>query len=373
MKKVMQIIGQLRIGGAETVAMNLYRYIDRTKFEFHYLVYGDSVGEYEEEVTKLGGKVIHISYSSNKINEFKKALDKVFKEYGPYDVVHAHMMFHNGLVLDVAKKNKIPIRISHAHSTNDGADRKHLLDCVIRAIYDAYFCLKIRKNANVYIACGNEAGCYLYGKKFFLKKGIVVKNGIDTDKFQFDEKKRKILREKYGLSDRHVYSSIGHFELVKNHKFIIDVFENINKKDNRAILILLGDGKLRRKIELMCRERGISENVRFMGNVKNVDEWLQAIDFLLMPSLYEGIPVTLIEAQAVGVKCFVSDRISEEVNYTNTIQFLSLENRQAWANIVNENVTYVRTDNRILTIKSGYDVKYNVGIIQQIYLDVGIN
>lgn len=373
MKKVLQIVGQLRIGGAETVAMNIYRYIDRKKFEFHYLVYGDAIGEYEEEVVRLGGRVIHINYSSHKIDKFKEDLDKVFKENGPYDIVHAHMMFHNGIVLGIAKKNDVPVRISHAHSTNDGANRNCVRDYALRWIYDFYSLLKIRKNANVYIACGREAGCYLYGRTFFEKNGVVIKNGIDTDKYRFNENKRNIIREKFGLTNRHVYSCIGHFEAVKNHRFLIDIFYNIYKHDKLAYLVLLGDGKLRKEIEAICAERKINESVLFMGNVNNVDEWLQAIDFLLMPSLYEGIPVTLIEAQAVGVKCFASDRISEEVDYTNTIKFLPLEDEQAWVDIVNEDSEYKRGNNRRVTIDSGYDVKHNVSTIQQLYLEMDIS
>lgn len=373
MKKVLQVVGQLRIGGAETVAMNLYRYIDREIFEFHYLVYGDKIGDYEEEVIRLGGKVIHIDYSAKNISGYKKDLERVFLENGPYDIVHAHMMFHNGIVLEIAKKNNVPVRVSHAHSTNDGAIKSCAKDYVMRWIYDYYSLLKIRKNANVYIACGNEAGNYLYGREFFKRKGILIKNGIDANKYQFDKQKRIILRKKFGLTKRHVYSCIGHFETVKNHKFLIDIFCNIYKQDNLAYLVLLGDGRLRKEIERICIERKIIENVLFMGNVDNVDEWLQAIDFLIMPSLYEGIPVTLVEAQAAGVKCFVSDRISEEVNYTNTIKYLPLENKRVWENIVHEDAKYERRNNKELTINSGYDVAENVRKIQQIYLEMGVS
>nr|WP_308668690.1 glycosyltransferase family 1 protein [uncultured Agathobacter sp.] len=367
MKKVLQVIGKLKIGGAENVAMNLYRYIDRTKFEFHYLVYGDLVGEYEEEVIKMGGKVIHINYEPKNQKKFKSDFENVIKKNGPYDVIHAHMMFHNGIVLKMAKKNKIPIRISHSHSTNDGVEKKNLKDYFIRGIYDYMSLLRIKLNGNVFLACGLDAGHFLYGKEFFDKNGIVIRNGIDVNRFKFNVKKRNIIREKMNFNNKHIYCCIGHFDTVKNHQFLINVFSKIVEIDKSAFLVLLGDGVLRKDIEELCVEKKVNDNVLFLGNVNNIDEWLQAVDFLLMPSLYEGIPVTLIEAQAAGVKCFVSDRISKEVDYSNTINFIPLENQEQWIRIADENINYIRPNNMKLVAESGYDVRENIKMVQKIY------
>lgn len=370
MKKVLQVVGQLRIGGAETVAMNLYRYIDREVFEFHYLVYGDQIGEYEDEVIRLGGRVIHIDYSVRNLGEFKKKLKEVIIKNGPYDAIHSHMMFHNGIVLECAKKCNVPIRISHSHSTDDGANKNNFKERIVRNLYDFYCMCKIKKNANFYLACGKDAGEFLYGKKLFEREGIIINNGIDTDKFVFNNSTRQLIRGKYGLVNNHVYACIGHFDRVKNHIFLMDVFREIVKRDDKAIMVLLGDGELRSSIKKMCDHYGISEKVLFMGNVNNVSDWLQAIDFLLMPSLFEGIPVTLIEAQTADVKCFVSTNVSREVNYTNKIKYLSLNDKEGWINICYENAEYERVNCKSYTVKSGYDVKESVNNVKKIYMEM---
>jgi glycosyltransferase involved in cell wall biosynthesis len=366
MIKVLQVIGSLRIGGAETVAMNLYRYIDREKFEFHYLVYGDSVGDYEGEVESLGGKVIHMKPSRNLLT-YTKALESVLYNYGPYDVIHSHLMFHNGIVLNVAKKNNIAIRVSHAHSTKDGVQAKGALKRLLRTTYVRIMRNYILKNANVFIACGYEAGCYLYGKEFYEKKGVLIKNGIDLDKYIYKPDIRKSIQCKYSLEGKRIYACIGHFEVEKNHKFLIEVFKDIIKVDSKAYLVLLGEGTLKEEIYKLCVNSGINNNVLFTGNVDNVNEWLQAIDFILMPSLFEGFPVTLVEAQAAGVKCFVADNISQETNITGQVQFLPLEKREEWIKIASLPENYRRPDNREALKKGGFSVKESMKKIEQIY------
>lgn len=366
--KVLQVVGKLRIGGAETVAMNLYRYIDRTKFEFHYLVYGDAVGEYEEEVYKLGGKVIHMDYSSKCIKKYKKELLFILRENGPYDIIHTHMMFHNGIVLQVATKAKIPLKISHSHSTNDGAVKSNGVKAFIRNLYLKYTKKLICEYSDLYIACGTDAGNYLYGDKVFNKYGMLFRNGIDINKYVFKKVVRDEMRDKYNLQNNKVYSCIGHFEPVKNHKFLINMFQKLYTADSSSVLILLGDGRLRSEIEILCQEKNIKDKVLFMGNVNNVDEWLQAIDFLLMPSLYEGIPVTLVEAQAAGLKCFVSENVTKEVNITGAVEYLPLD-EEKWVDTLTKVQHYNRDEEVSICLKNkGYDIVANVKNLEEIYL-----
>lgn len=366
--KVLQVIGKLRIGGAETVAMNLYRYINRNKFEFHYLVYGNDIGDYEAEVVELGGKVIHMNYSSRHIKKYKNDLLKIMMEEGPYDIIHTHMMFHNGIVLQIAKNAGIQIKVSHSHSTNDGGIKN-----VIRYIYLKYMRKLICDNADLLIGCGKDAGNFLYGKKVYAEKGILIRNGINIEKYQFNEQIRDEMRKKYGVSDKIVYGCIGHFEPVKNHSFLICVFEKLCKINENARLLLLGDGKLRSEFENACKKKHLEHNVFFTGNVNNVHEWLQMMDFLLMPSLYEGIPVTLIEAQASGIKCFVSDKVPREVNVTGRITYIPL-NIDKWIELLNENIDY---DRKVEVVKylvdNGYDVRKSVAELEEKYMEMLVN
>ena len=166
--KVLQVVGQLRIGGAETVAMNIYRYINQSKYELHYLVYGDHKGDYEEDVEKLGGQVIHVQYVPGMTKKkYKKLLIKVNREYGPYKIIHAHLMFHNGLILEAARQAGISVRISHAHSTDDGGNKTYFFQRIIRSMYRTVARKYINRSATHLISCGQKAGEYLYGKKNF--------------------------------------------------------------------------------------------------------------------------------------------------------------------------------------------------------------
>lgn len=366
--KVLQVVGNLRIGGAETVAMNIYRYIDRDKYEFHYLVYGNEIGDYEKEVEQLGGKVIHISYSPHVINKtYYSDLKNIVKQYGPYEIIHAHMMLHNALILKFAEKLKIPIRISHAHSTTDGAEKKNLIQAIVREVYSLIAKYRIRKYATTFISCGDRAGIYLYGKKFYMRNGILIKNGIEIEKYLYNPNIRDNLRRQNNLNNKLVLACIGHFERVKNHEFLIRIFKKIHDVNPKAILYLLGDGPLKPEIEKQVREAELQDCVLMTGNVTNVSDWMQAIDYLLMPSLYEGVPLTLIEAQVAGLKCFVSDKVSKEVNITGNIKFLPLDKLSGWLDIAFLDNEYNRKIDLKMIQENGYDVKTNIHLIEKLY------
>ncbi|WP_282709348.1 glycosyltransferase [Ligilactobacillus sp. Marseille-Q7487] len=373
--KVLQIVGSLRIGGAENVAMNIYRYINRDKYEFHYLVYGKEIGDYEREVETMGGKVIHISYKPKVIDlEYRKTLEKIIEKNGPYDIVHAHMMFHNGKIFSSLKKYNIPLKISHAHSTDDGSEKNNLLRKLIRKVYTYVERRNILKYANCYIACGDKAGEYLYGKKLYHSQGILVRNGINIEEYTFNSNNRKFLRNLYGLENNIVIAIIGHLEMVKNHSYAIKIFKNIHDKIPNSRLLIFGEGKLKNNLQQQIFDNNLQDVTKFMGNVNNVNEWLQAIDILLMPSLFEGVPLTLIEAQTAGVRCFVSENISKEVKITDLLTFISIEeeNIQEWTNaVVSCRLEYNRNLYSKKVIEKGYGIDENIDIIKRIYNFIG--
>ena len=331
--KVLQVVGSLRIGGAETVAMNIYRYIDRNKFEFHYLVYGDDVGAYESEVEKLGGKVIHLDKAFIRdFHHYKEEIKRIMQKEGPYEIIHTHMMFHNALVLKAAYCVGIPIRVSHAHSTNDGAEDSGLLHKVIRFFYRSCSKVIIHKYATNFLACGEKSGYCLYGKVFFRKKGLKINNGIDLKKYAYDHSTHYRLRKMMGVGEKKVFLCVGHLEKVKNHIFLLKALSEIVSKN--YIMYFLGEGKLRNSLEEFVQKNNLENNVRFMGNVNNVNEYMILADCLFMPSLFEGVPVTLLEAQAASLKCVVSDKVDEEVKITENVKFLPLS-IDIWKNEIN--------------------------------------
>ena len=348
-KRILQVVGALRIGGAETVAMNIYRHIDREKFECHYLVYGDEVGAYEQEVAALGGKVIHIDVKTTRnYSLYVKAMKQIVNENGPYEIVHAHMMFHNAIIMMAARSAGIPIRISHAHSTNDGEEKTDFFRSIVRWIYRTIARMVIRRTSDHFIGCGEKAGQFLYGKNFFDSHGILIRNGIDLDKYKFDELKGRQFRNQLNVGDKKIFICVGHLEKVKNHIFLLDVFTKIKEKS--FVLYILGEGKLEGLLKDYVNRNNLNDHVIFTGNVNNVNEYMMAADCLLMPSLYEGVPVTLIEAQAASLRCVVSVQVASEVKLTDSIEFLPLEG-DVWRNAIEK-----ICNNKCLKKYSGYDL-----------------
>lgn len=364
-KKVLHVIGNLEIGGAEIVAMNYYRLIDREKYEFHYLVYSSKKGYYEDEVTALGGKVIHLNYSYSKLLSFSRKFLKLIKKE-KYDIIHSHMLFNNGIVLKLANVANIPMRISHSHST-----RNKVKETKILKLYEIVMRKIINENATHFLSCSTQAGEFLYGRKKYIKNGIMIPNGIDTQKFQFNEQKRKDIRKKHMIDDDVVLlGAVGHLESVKNHQYLLDLIYEL--RESKYNLLLVGDGSKYTELINKSKRLGIENQIILTGNVSNVEEYLSAMDLFLFPSLYEGFGISVIEAQANGLECLISDKIPDDVIVTELVHKLPIEekNIEQWIeevikrtkNRVNNRAQYMQD-----VIKSGFDVKEVGNNLEKIY------
>lgn len=363
--KILQVIGGLSVGGAEMMVMNFLRFIDKEKFHFDFLVYGDKVGEFEKEAKKEGANIIHISEPSKGYRQFSKNIKWVFSEYGPYDVVHSHTLLNNGFILREASKSGIKHRISHSHSTHNRVN-----ETLLTRMYEKYMKSLISRHATAFMSCGEEAGNYLYGKEKFCSKGIVFNNGIDAKKFQFNSDTRTKIRENLDLKNKLVIGNIGRFHKVKNLNYLIDIFASINVIENNSVLLLVGDGDEKSSIENRVKMHGLTENVIFMGMRSDIPEIMQAMDVFVMPSLFEGLPVVLVEAQAAGLPCVVSNSITQELQITDLIHYVDLiENPDFWAKkvlaVTKENERCLTND---LIEKSGYDIHTEIKKLEKIYL-----
>jgi len=277
-KKVLQVIGALTIGGAETVAMNLFRYIDKNIYEFDYIVFGDKIGSCEVEMINIGAKIIHVNHPSSNHFMFCRQLDHIIKENGPYDIVHSHTLLNSGFVMKIAAKNGVKCRVSHSHSI-----QSKVSSSLILRIYEKVMRYLIIKYSTHYAACGIAAGNYLFGEKLFSRKGIIIKNGIDAVKYKFNNNTRRIIRRELNISDNFVIGYVGHFAAVKNLDFLIDVFKQIHTLNPSSVLLLVGDGNERIKLENKIKEFGLEANVIMTGNISNVNEMLNAMDVLFFP------------------------------------------------------------------------------------------
>lgn len=363
--KILQVTGSLRIGGMENVAMNIIRYIDRDKYDVRYVVYGDSIGEYEAEVKSLGGEVYHISYPHEGIIKYYNNLKKIIKTTGPYKVVHSHNLFPTGMVMLAAKRCNVPIRIAHSHTNRNDKDIN-----LYRHIYQWLMRILIRKNATEWFACSKRAGIYLFGDNF-LKTGFVMQNGVDTNKFIISNEIREKLLKDFGITTEKVVGHIGRFIEVKNHEFLLSVFAKALKNNNKNLkLLLVGDGPLRENIQLKAQHLGIEDNVIFAGMRNDIPELLSIMDVYVLPSLYEGVSVSLIEAQAAGVPFVVSkNAYSDESKVTDYGVQLGLnEPVDKWTNSIIEQISRGKLANAREIIKNkGYDVESIIRNVQSNY------
>lgn len=363
--KVLQYTGAMNRGGAETLLMNIYRNINRDKFEFHFITHSKNKSDYDDEINKLGGKVIYIEKPRVKnLNRFSNQFRQIINDYGPYEAIHTHMQLFNGIILKEAEKNGIKVRISHAHLNGDYC-RKSLF----REVYVNYSKKLINKHCTHKLSCSNESGKYLYNSSNFK----LIKNAIDINQFKFDEKSN-FLKKQLNIENKNkLIVHIGTFKNAKNHDFIIDVFNELNEIYNNYNLILVGRGELEESIKQKVKLLGLEKKVYFLGTREDIPEILQSSDVFFMPSILEGLPVVLVEAQAAGVPCVISSNIPKECDMKlNLIKSLDLQDsKEEWVKelINSSNIEKTCFKDRVKKIiKHGYDLDNNVDILGKLYL-----
>jgi len=317
MKRILQVTGPMNRGGAETMLMTLYRALDTTQFQFDFLEFGPGRSDYADEIESLGGRILKATWSQNprKLPATIQHLADLMMQSGPFAAAHSHILFASGTVLAAAKRAGVPIRIAHSHAAM--SSRSSFLS----SIYQATSRSAIRRVAT--------------------HMGVVVPNAVDTSRFfPVTTPQRDRVRDALGLPrDMLVLSSVARFEKVKNHAFLLDLADVLSGRGVEFLMLFIGDGSLRSELETGVDERQLGQRVRFLGLRSDVPELLQASDTVLMPSLYEGVPVSLIEAQASGIRCLVSDTVGREADLgLGLIDFLPITDPSLWANAVTTHV-----------------------------------
>lgn len=316
--RVLQIIGIVAGDGVEAVIMNYYEHIDRTKVQFDFIVHNDNKIDITQKVEAMGGKVYKVTpYYKNPI-AFMWDIYKVIKRHH-YRIVHSNMNTLSAFSLFAAWAAGAPVRILHNHSTSSpGETKRNIMKFMLRPF--------ARLFANHYLACSRLAGEWMYGRKMMDSgKVTIVNNAIDLKKYAFNPQKRNLLRKELGLADEFVIGHVGRFMFQKNHEFLIDVFAEAYKKNPHMALLLVGDGPLRPAMEEKVRKLGLTDHVKFLGLRNNVQDFYHVMDILVLPSHYEGLPVVGVEAQANGLPCLFSTKVTKETRLTHSAQFLDLE------------------------------------------------
>ena len=314
--RVAHIVGKMVGGGVEAFIMNYYRNIDRTKVQFDFIIDSDSTIVPREEIEKMGGRVIEIP-PYQKIFSYIKELKNILNE-NKYKIVHSHLNSLSVFPLFGAYLAQVPVRIAHNHSTTNKKEwKKNIIKSVLKPFSKVF--------ATHYFACSEHAGRWLFGNKIYEKGKVqIICNAIDVEKFKFNEELRIKMRKDLKISNKFVIGHVGRFVEQKNHKFLIDVFEKIYKERNDAYLLLIGEGPLEVEIRKKVKDMHLENAVCFLGVRNNVCDFMQAIDVFAFPSLYEGLGIALIEAQATGLNCISSNNIPNEAIILDT--FIKCEN-----------------------------------------------
>lgn len=360
--RVLQVIGAMGAGGAETMLMNWYRKIDREKLQFDFLVHHKAESCYEEEIRSLGGVVYHLRFADDhNITKYKNDLNAFFKAHPEYKIVHGHHSSYGRWYLKAAKQAGVPVRISHSHIASFSKTVTGVIFYILSRMYKKY--------ANVHFACSVAAGNYMYGKIPF----EVFNNGIDTARFRFNDAARQRVRADFGFNDSiTVFAHVGRFHHQKNHDFLIDIFNAYVRDNANCALLLIGEGPLQGKIKEKVKSLGLTDKVQFLNNRNDVPDLLSASDLFLFPSFYEGLPLTLVEAQTSGLPIVCSDTITDETKLTDYYYPLSLKRPLSeWVDTINQAIKKeINRNQSALNVKSrGYD-SYDVAMkIQKYYLE----
>ncbi|MGZ0017165.1 glycosyltransferase family 1 protein [Yeosuana sp. AK3] len=371
----MQVLTIMNRGGAETMIMNYYRAMDKTKIQFDFLLHRTAEGAFDKEIVSLGGKIYYMpAINPKNYFQYKKRLEYFFKQHKEYQIVHSHLNALSTIILGVAKKNGVRVRIAHSHLAVEpyviaNIFRKNT--DVMATIKDAIQSLikfKVADNATHFFACSLKAGEWLFGKK--QSENIkVINNAINTSNFTYDSQLAVKAKKNLHLLDKKIIGHVGRFNEQKNHFFLIKIVKELIELDKDFNLVLIGDGNLKPSIENEVQKLNIKDHVHFLGLQDNIPFYLQAFDIFLFPSLYEGLPVTLIEAQAAGLKIITSSTVTKEVNITDLVTFYDLDkSEKEWAKLVLNTIDYTRENTMQTIIEMNYDIVENANKLQMFYL-----
>jgi glycosyltransferase involved in cell wall biosynthesis len=353
--RVLHIVGGVMdVGGIEMFLMNYYRHIDRNVIQFDFCIVEEGDGHFDEEIRGLGGVIYNLPSKKRHPIKHLKSLLKVLRHYRNYPV-HMHLDGMNGLYGLIALINKNQIRISHSHNTN------HLTNNIVKRLIHDFFRLLNRAVNNKFAACSNEACLWLHGIKK-AQEAILIRNAINTKNFEFSEALREQYREYYGITDEIVIGHVGRFDPQKNHDFILQIANELKNKSFNFKFIFIGDGVLFERINSKVKMLKLDSKVIFVGKTKRPNIYYHMMDLFILPSNFEGLGISLVEAQVNGLNCIVSDEIPDEAVISENVKKLPLGNSENWAN----NIIQANTS-RVFNLIESYEIEKNKIILETYY------
>lgn len=365
-KKVLIVIQQLRRGGVEVAAINFASHLDQNKYEFTYYLQKIESEQDKELIEKIKSSnsrvIIKNKIKDTYLENYKDAL-KVMRET-KYDVVHSHVMFYNGIIMYAAKKCGIKKRISHSH-----ASKWNHKETIPFKIYRYFMRKLINRYATDKLACSTDAGNYMYGKKEYKKHGTFLANGIDIKEYNFSQKIRNKKRKELNVKENEILvGHIGTLYWIKNQVFLVEIFAKMLKENSNMKLVLAGEKVETEDILKKAKEFGVTDKLIILGQVNDVKHLLQAYDIMIFPSLNEGLPVSLIEAQATKLPCLISNRVTKEVKFNENVDFMSLEkSAEKWCEKAFKLLKTNRESIDISKLTESYDINIVAEKLDRIY------
>lgn len=361
--RILQLFTILNRGGAETNVMNYYRKLDKSKFQFDFAVHREEKGAYEDEIQVLGGKIFRFSnIHPFQLENYKRQIVQFFDE-NQYSIIHGQCSELGYFFYKEAHKRGVPIIIAHGHNSKSKVDLKFP--------FRWFWKKNMMRYVNTYFSCGEEASVWLFGKEK-AKEAFTMTNAIDSKLFAYNLQSAQQIKKELNASETRNYIHVGRFTIQKNHEFLIEVFALLLQKNQKQKLFLVGEGELKAKIQEQVSVLGIEEKVIFLGSRNDVNALLQAMDVFLFPSLFEGLPVSLVEAQAAGVHCVISDGIPKEaILIPENVTVIALkESAIQWADKINCLDKIDKNDVTPIIKAKGYDIEANVRILEAKYTEL---
>lgn len=357
------VIGSMNVGGIETMLMELYRNIDKTRFQFDFVVHDYNRNEYEDEILAMGGTLYRIPFYSRSPLRHNRLFYKLLQQHPEYQIIHIHTTY--SIMYSDAKIAKKLGRIIVIHSHNSAANTK-------RALLHRFYKNRFSKIADYRLSCSNSAANWLFTKDDLLSVQI-WKNAVKIEQFKFDDRIRKKIREENHAGNKFIIGCVGRLSYQKNQAFLLEIFKRTLVENQNMELWLIGDGENRDALKKRVREMEITEKVVFGGTKNNVNEYMMAMDLLVLTSRWEGLPVVLLEAQATGLPVVIPYYIDEMARLSNScIQVNDYNDITEWSEKILEalNAGNDRMESYKLLVDAGFDVKTQVKIVEDFYTKI---
>lgn len=358
--RILHMIGSLDIGGSQAMVINLYKAVDRSKIQFDFVMDHPSANSLVPIVKELGAKIYTMpTFKGGNIKEIRTAWSTFFIEHPEYKVLHSHVRSYASIYIPIAKKYGVKT-IVHSHSTSNGSGFSAVAKMILQ--------YPLRFQADYFFGCSREAGEWLFGKKVVKSNRYhMLQNAIDTNLYIQNVKIREKYRRNLGIEGKRVFLHVGRLHPSKNHNFLLNVFAEVLKKQSDSILLIAGDGELRTEIEEKIKELHLDNSVIMLGSRNDIPNLLQASDCFLFPSKWEGLPVTVVEAQAAGVPCLISDHVTKDVGISELVIYLPIDDGiEVWVNKI-QRLDYQKKDVIADIKRAGFDVKTTAKLMENFY------